>query len=343
MEQKIKSLVELNEKHSQFFCSQRLEREIYKAQHPTKVVAFKCMDGRIHLPTITNTPLGIIRPYRNIGGKFNLGWPLLNLSFDKLVMKSVREGNRVLVLVTYHFSAGDEHRGCAGFKYDCEKAKKETNEFKKQIQRVYGDNSQVVVPILIGVETDKDAIILHGENGEVVDLSILTETKKENLIEIIQRLYPNMPQRIVLDLLPLVEGNLEHMTEVKGQKPLADLEHGEWILAVGKGFDWLHTPNMALIVGPYDPNIGEPIKTAASIIKANIEKGKVSKGFVVLASAVYDDAEDLLRTKERAVYIRDLSVELIKENYPEMIEMMHPLAVVVNVNTLKMDVIDPVK
>jgi len=308
MEQEIKSLVELNEKHSKLFCSQRLERELYLAQHPTRVVAFKCMDGRILLPTITHTPLGIIRPYRNIGGKFNLGWPLLNQSFDKLVTNAVRGGNRTLILVTYHYSAGDEHRGCAGFKYDCEAAKKSTNEFKQQIQRVYGDNSQVVVPILIGVETDKDAIILHGENGEVVDLSMLADTKKESLKEMIQRLYPNMPERIVLDLLPLVAGNIEHIAEVKGKKPLADLEHGEWILAIGKGFDWLHTPNMALIVGPYDPNIGEPIKTAASIIKSNIEKGKVSKGFVVLASAVYSDAEDLLRTKERAIYMRDLSV-----------------------------------
>jgi len=340
MEQKIKSLIELNEKHSQLFCSQRLERELYLAQHPTKVVAFKCMDGRILLPTITHTPLGIIRPYRNIGGKFNLGWPLLNQSFDKLVMRNVREGNRTLVLVSYHYSAGDEHRGCAGFKYDCEAAKKSTNEFKKQIQRVYGDNSQVVVPILIGVETDKDAIIFHGENGEVADLSAIAAEDKKNLKGMIERLYPNMPERIILDLLPLVEGNLEHIAEVKGQKPHADLEHGEWILAVGKGFDWLHTPNMALIVGPYDPNIGEPIKTAASIIKSNIEKGKVSKGFVVLASAVYNDAEDFLRAKERAIYMKDLSVELVKEHYPDMVEMMNPIAVVVNTNTLKMEIVE---
>jgi hypothetical protein len=340
MEQKIKSLIDLNRKHSELFCSHRLERDLYRANHPTHVVAFKCMDGRINLPIITHTPLGIIRPYRNIGGKFNLGWPLLNLSFDKLVMKAVREGNRALILVTYHFSEGDEHRGCAGFKYDCEAAKQSTNEFKKQIQKVYGDNSQVVVPILIGVETDKDAIILHGENGEVLDLSNVVDATAQGLKDMIQRLYPNMPERIVEDLLPLVEGNIEHIAEVKGKKPHADLEHGEWVLAVGKGFDWLHTPNMALIVGPYDPNIGEPIKTAASIIKSNIASGKVSQGFVVLASAIYSDVEELLRAKERAIYMKDLSVELIKENHPDMVDMMYPISVVVNGNTMKMEIVE---
>lgn len=340
MEQKIQSLIDLNNNHSDLFCSQRLEREAYFAEHPTKVVAFQCMDGRILLPAITNTPLGIVRSYRNIGGKFNLGWPLLNMSFNKLVMDAMHEEDKIIVLATYHFSVGDKHRGCAGFKYDCEAAKKSTEEFKKQIQRVYGDKSQVVVPILIGVETDKDAIILHGENGEIVDLSTVTNAEVESLKEMIQRLYPHMPERIALDLLPLVKGNIDHIAEVKGKKPLADLEHGEWILAVGKGFDWLHTPNKALIVGPYDPNIGEPIKTAASIIKSNIEKGKVSKGFVVLASAVYNDAEDFLRAKERAIYMKDLSVDLIKENYPDMIDMINPLAVVVNTNTLKMEIVD---
>lgn len=341
MEKKIKSLIDLNQKHSELFCSQRLERELYFASHPTRVVAFKCMDGRIHLPTITHTPLGIIRPYRNIGGKFNLGWPLLNISFDKTVKSAVRRGNRVLVLVTYHYSSGDEHRGCAGFHYDCNEAKRFTEEFRKQILTVYGEDNQVVVPILVGIETDKDAMILHGDNGEIVDLSTITDSSEENLKSMIRRLYPNMPERIVLDLLPLVSGNIEHIAEIKGQKPVADLEHGEWVLAVGKGFDWLHTPNMALIVGPYDPNLGEPIKTAASIIKSNLDAGRIEKnGFVVLASSICGDAEEKLRAKERALYMKKLATEIIEKNYPEMVEMMHPVAVVIDYRTMKMEQVD---
>lgn len=339
MENKIKSLINLNAKHSEQFCSDRLDRELYLAKHPTQVVAFKCMDGRIHLPTITHTPLGIIRPYRNIGGKFNLGWPLLNNSFDNLVIKSVSKGNQVLVLVTYHFSEGDEHRGCAGFKYDCEAAKKFTVEFREQIQRIYGKSNRVVCPIIVGIETDKDAMLLHGEKGEVLDLSRVEDKSETSLKTELRKIYPTMPQRILEDLLPLVQGNIEHIAETKGQKPMDQLVHGEWILAVGKGFDWLHTPNMALIVGPYDPNIGDPIKTAASIIKSNMEARRVDKGFVVLSSAVYADPAEYLRTKERTLYLNQLAKKVVEDNFPEIVNLMNTLAVVVDVRTMKMEAV----
>jgi hypothetical protein len=299
------------------------------------------MDGRINLPIITHTPLGIIRPYRNIGGKFNLGWPLLNFSFEKLVNKAVNAGNRILVLITYHFSAGEEHRGCAGFKYDCDAAKKNTENFRKQILRVYGENNNVVVPVLVGIETDSDAMILHGENGEIVDLSKIEKKSENDLLEMIKRLFPNMPERIVSDLLPLVQGNIEHMGEIKGQKPTNELEHGEWVLAVGKGFDWLHTPNMALIVGPYDPNLGEPIKTAASIIKSNLEAGRIEKnGFVLVSSAVFSDPEEKLRTIERSRYMSELAKDIIESNFPDMISKMHIMTVVIDQNTMKMEVLN---
>ncbi|HMN19053.1 MAG TPA: carboxysome shell carbonic anhydrase [Candidatus Moranbacteria bacterium] len=341
MEQKIKTLIELNQKHSELYCAQRLERALYKAKHPTRVVAFKCMDGRIHLPAITHTPLGIIRPYRNIGGKFDLGWPLLNISFDRSVEGAIARGDRVLVLVTYHYSAGSEHRGCAGFHYDCEEAKRFTATFKEQIERVYGKGSQVVVPILVGVETDKDAMILHGATGEIVDLSTVEQADEEDLRIMLRRLYPQMPERVVEDLLPLVAGNIGHIAKIKGQKPLSELEHGEWVLAVGKGFDWLHTPNMALIVGPYDPNIGEPIKTAASIIKGNLEAGRIERnGFVILSSAICADAYERLRAIERSRYMSSLTKEIVEKNYPEIVEKMHIMSVIIDQNTMKMEVVD---
>lgn len=340
MKSKINLLVELNKKHSELFCSQKLERDLYRANHPTNVVAFKCMDGRIHLPVITQTPLGIISPYRNMGGRFDLGWPLLNVSFDEAVSRAVKRGERTLVLVTYHFSAGDAHRGCAGFNYDTEESKKFTAAFRDQIRRIYGESSQVVFPILIGVETDNDVLILHGDNGEVVDMSKVTEKDKKNLELMIRRLFPKMPERIVLDFLPIIKGNLLQIGETKKHKVEAQLVHGEWVLAVGKGFNWLHTPNLALIVGPYDPNIGEPIKIAAGIIKSNWESGRIEKGIVVLASAIYADAADKAKTQERAIFMKKLSEEIIAKNYPEMIEYMNSMAVVVDQNTMKMEAVE---
>ena len=297
------------------------------------------MDGRIHLPVITQTPLGIIKPFRNIGGKFDLGWPLLNIAFDDTVLRAVRKGERTLVLVTYHFSKGDHHRGCAGFGYDCEESIRFTANFRDQIRRIYGKENQVVFPVLIGIETDNDVLILHGDNGEVVDVSAIAEKEDDDLLTMIRRLFPNMPERVVLDFLPIIKGNLNQIGEVDKQKMEAQLVHGEWVLAVGKGFDWLHTPNLALIVGPYDPNIGEPIKTAAGIIKSNWESGRIEKGVVVLASAVYADAAEKTRTQERAIFMKKLTEDIIAKNYPEMVEYMNSLAVIVDHNTMKMETV----
>lgn len=334
-------LIELNKKHSEMFQNQRLERDLYLANHPTNIIVFKCMDGRIHMPTVTRTPLGIMRPFRNIGGKFDLGWPLLNESFDQSVKKNVAQGKRTLVLVTYHYSEGDEHRGCAGFNYDYEESKCFTENFKKQILRTYGENNNVVFPILVGLETDKDALIFHGENGNVVDVSTIKNKEEKDITAMFSKLYPNMPERILADLIPLVEGNIKCIAETrKNGKSFKNLVHGEWILAIGKGFDWLHTPNMALIVGPYDPNIGEPIKKAAGIIKSNLDEGRVEGGMVLLSSATYSDPEEKIRAKERALFMNRLSQEIIQDNYPEMVEKMHSMAVVLNVATMEMEVIE---
>ncbi|MEI6649948.1 MAG: hypothetical protein WCL23_00770 [Candidatus Moraniibacteriota bacterium] len=340
MENKKKMLIELNRKHSDMFMSQRLERDLYLANHPTKIIAFKCMDGRVHMPTVTHTPLGVMRPYRNIGGKFDLGWPLLNESFDRSVTRAVTKGNRVLVLVTYHFSAGDTHRGCAGFKYDCEESKRSTEQFRKQILRVYGENNGVVFPILVGLETDKDALIFHGEQGDIIDVSTITDGSEDNLHQLFRALYPSMPDRILADLIPLVSGNLAHVNETKSGKPVEDLVHGEWILAIGKGFDWLHTPNMALIVGPYDPNLGEPITTAAGIIRSNVNAGRAAGGFVLLSSAVYADPAERNRTKERSLYLNRLSQDIIRKNYPEIADLMHSMAVIMDSETMRMELVD---
>ena len=309
--------------------------------HPTNVVVFKCMDGRIHMPTVTRTPLGIMKPFRNIGGKFDLGWPLLNESFDQSVKKAVAAGNKTLVLVTYHYSEGDKHRGCAGFDYDCDASKKFTENFRKQILRTYGENNGVVFPILVGLETDKDALIFHGENGQILDVSTIKDASEKNLTSLFSKLYPLMPERIMFDLIPLVQGNIKCIQDTMSNgKPIEQLVHGEWVLAVGKGFDWLHTPNMALIVGPYDPNIGEPIKTAAGIIKSNLEEGRIEKGMVLLSSAIYFDPAEKIRAKERTLYMNRLSQDIIGKNYPGMLDQIHSMAVVLNAATMEMEVVE---
>ncbi len=344
-DEQIEYLLKKNKEHSDIFSSPgaRLAREKYRAQHPTEIAAFKCMDGRIHIPIATNTPLGIIQPWRNLGGKFDMGWPHFGMDVNNWVKYSVSNGRDCLILATYHYSRGHEHRGCAGYCYDTQLALSETKKLKQQIERVYGSSHQIVYPILFGFETDLDAVILHGENGEVVDLSEVQDKTEEGLRSMLRRLFPDMSLRILADFLPLIVGNVAHIEEVKmSNRPLSDTEHREWMIGVGRGFDWLHEPNTALIIGPFSPNLAEPIEKAAGIIKSNMEAGRTgNQSFTLLCSAIYRDAagSEPLMAKEKALFMKRFAIETIKVKFPELVDLMNPMAVTVDMVTRKMTVV----
>ncbi|MHB1291333.1 MAG: hypothetical protein ACYCY5_03995, partial [Sulfuricella sp.] len=277
IQERIDWLLDLARRHSASYSSPEsfLARERYLAEHPSAIVVLKCMDGRINIPVATNTPPGIIQPIRNLGGMFNLGWPHLGEVLANYVHERVSTGRRVLMLITYHFSKGDEHRGCAGFCYDTEAAKAHTYAIKKQVEHVFGSGHGTVYPIVCGFETDEDALILHGANGEILDISRLVPGDGDTLGLRLEALYPDMPNQIRQDLLPLVLGNIDHIAEVKHAARALDIEHREWMICVGRGFDFLHMPNLALIIGPYSPDLADPIRQAAGIIENNMRAGRI--------------------------------------------------------------------
>ena len=82
-------------------------------------------------------------------------------------------GQRVLMLITYHFSRGDAHRSCAGFAYRTADAVAHVQGVKAQLEHVFGRRHGSVYPLVCGFETDEDALILHGAGGGTLDLSTL--------------------------------------------------------------------------------------------------------------------------------------------------------------------------
>lgn len=74
--ERIDWLFALADRHGKTFRSPEawLARERYLSEHPTAIAVLKCMDGRINIPVVTNTPIGILMPFRNLGGMFDLGW-----------------------------------------------------------------------------------------------------------------------------------------------------------------------------------------------------------------------------------------------------------------------------
>lgn len=337
----IQWLLARNREQSALYCSpdEALLRRQYRAKHPTRIAALKCMDGRILLPRITNSPVGVIQPFRNMGGVFDLGWPFFGILLQQWEQESIAGGRDGLILVTYHFSKGDPHRGCRGFNYDTEAAKAAARKMRAQIERVFGRSHSVVYPLVVGIETDEDALIFHGVEEKTLDVSSLSgAADHEEVLQKLHALYPDMKQRMLLDLLPLVLGNRDHVAQIRAEhRPIADLSHHEQVLAIGRGFDWLHAPNRALIIGPFSYDLATPITAAAGILLNNLRTYSVSEaeGVVLMAAGLYKDpvGSESLLAAEKAASLARLSLTTIQEKVPDLMPHLAVLVGTVDVNT----------
>jgi hypothetical protein len=353
IEERLDWLWRLSREHSEEFQNPEavLARKRYLALHPTHIIVLKCMDGRIHIPCATRTPLGIIEPFRNLGGMFDLGWPYLGEVLTNSVNAAADQGKRVLIVITYHFSKGDALRGCAGFNFDKAASIRYVEGIKRQVEEVFGAGRQTVYPVVFGFETDEDALILHGEkdvwdlSGEVPETPDGQDPDEEDSILAgrLARLYPDMPGRIVRDLAPLVRGNLRHIRETRASGRALATEHREWMICLGRGYDFLHEPNLALIVGPYSPDLSSPVTRAAGIIASNMEKGRIpDDGFLLLASAPYREAGvDRMRAILKSRFLSSFADEVIRREHPGLYPRMIRRAAVLNWATRELELLEP--
>jgi hypothetical protein len=137
-------------------------------------------------------------------------------------------------------------------------------------------------------------LVIHGAGETTLDLATFSENDAATLEPRLAALLPDMPAQMRVDLLPLLRGNLEHIALVREQarrhERLLGVEHREWMICLGRGFDFLHTPNLALIIGPYSPDLADPLRKAAAIIEGNMKAGRIpDDGFLLLASVPYDE------------------------------------------------------
>jgi hypothetical protein len=326
IQERIDWLFDLADRHGASFRSPEawLARQRYLAEHPTAIAVLKCMDGRVNLPVVSKTPVGILMPFRNLGGRFDLGWPHLGEVLANHVQRMVSTGRRVLFVINYHFSQGDPQRGCAGFNYDTAAAMAHTLEIRHQVECIFGAGHGTVYPLVVGLETDEDALIIHGSDGQKLELANLGASDRATLDLRLAALLPDMPAQMRADLLPLLHGNLEHIEEVRAQvrrnERTLDIEHREWMICLGRGFDFLHTPNVALIIGPYSPNLAEPIHRAAGIIQSNMQAGRIpDDGLLLLASVPYDEiGVDRARAEIKSRFLSGFAAEVIRREFPEL-------------------------
>lgn len=341
-------VISRNIEQSNDFCeaSVRSWRHKYRVAHPTEVAAFKCMDGRLNLALMTETPPGIIQPFRNVGGKFDLGWPFFGELIKEWVQYALSRNRACLIFVTYHFSKGDKHRGCKGHGYDTDAAKKGAEELCRQIELVYGKKMRIVHPIVVGIETDDEALIFHGEDGGLYNVSERLGDSAEAIQSELARLYPTMVMQTLVDLVPFVEGNQQHVRKIHAaQRAPIELDHAEQIVAVGRGFDWLHLPNRALIVGPYDHDWPSAVATAGTIVLDNIKQGRVpaKEGSLLLVSSFARDEQGSFGWNtaiEKARYLERVSLKILHERVPDLVPYLGVLKGVNDAQTRKLHVLD---
>lgn len=245
------------------------------------------------------------------------------------------------MIVTYHFSTGDEQRGCRGFDCDKRAAMNFAQKLKQQFDGVFGGTKPYVV--WCGVETDFESLILHGENGDVIDLANVRQDDNDSVNNMLTNLYPTMSSPVRNAFALLVAGNIQHTAYIREtNRPIEEAEHREWVLAVGRGLDWLREPNTALIVGPFHPDLSIPLTTAANLLLNNVRKGRTNgEGVVLMSAAPYrDQGVNRRAAVEKALYLGRLSGEIICQNVPELCEHLNHLVGVVNMHTRQFEVIE---
>lgn len=342
--ERIEWLLRHASRHSSEFCSPEasLARDRYLTKHPTAIVALQCMDGRLHLPVATRTPPGIIQPFRSLGGTFDLGCPSFGEVFARHVAQMISEGRRVLVLITYHFSRGDVRRGCAGFDCDTDAAVAQSYWIKRQVEQVFGTDHEAVFPVVCGIETDEDALILHGENGDRLDLSEVMPEDAPSLALRLAAIFPTIPKQVRGDLTPLTCGNLGRIAWMRKNAGLLDIQHREWMICLGRGFDFLHTPNIALIIGSYNPNLSDSVRKAAGIIEASMQAGRIpDDGFLLLASAPYlEPRVDRARAELQSRFLATFATEVIRADFPALAKKMFIHNAVLDWHSRKLETIE---
>jgi hypothetical protein len=115
------------------------------------------------------------------------------------------------------------------------------------------------------------------------------------------------------------------------------------MICVGRGFDFLHTPNLALIIGPYSPNLGEPIRRAAGIIQANMKAGRIpDDGFLLLSSVLYDEiGVDRARAELKSRFLAKFAAEVVSAEFPELASKMATRTAVLDWRSRTLETIAP--
>lgn len=333
-------IVAINAEQSVRYVADEAARKRYWAQHPTFFACIKCMDGRVLFPSMTQTPIGIVKPFRAIGGKFNIWWPSFLGRVRHWVEKAISIGSRSFIFVTYHFSASDSHLGCAGWAYDTEASRAHAEHLQKELTYVFGEQLTAVV---VGVETDEDNLLLHGSGGDVSGASLIGATEADAQ-SALRRAFPDMHPQTIHDLAPFLLGNAARVADLRRDpREKEDKEHNERVIAIGQGFDWLAQANLALIINDADPNLADSVRVAASLIQKKMATAALGDDATIFTCIpYYEPGLDYRQAVARAKGLMEFAWQIAASANPQLVSnaRLHAMAAVMWEPNKRIEVVD---
>jgi hypothetical protein len=323
--QKKKFYLDLNEENAKLFEQGEEDRLRFFVEGSSFFCGFPCGDGRTHhLARMTKTSLGIIKIIPSLGGLFKIGWPSLQKEVVDWMKRNKEEEKCSVFITTYHFSRSSKARCCAGFSGDTKKAFTAAWNFRKELELLFGKNNNTLV-ITIGIETDSDSFILHGDDPKkTLDLFLLDEchSKPSNVLNEIMSLIPSIRKNVAKDLLMLLMGNLRHIKEVKasGRKP-ENSHHQESLIYMGKNSSWLNHPNTALLISTLPLNITKQATKALTVMHGNIEHGRIRPEWIFMPCASYNGNDETGISKRGAEFrtkeFTDFFMNILTKQFPK--------------------------
>jgi hypothetical protein len=319
--------MEQNRQYSDLHVENEPFRARLRKRHSTQIGVWECMDGRTRMESVSEMLPGILQTWANGGGVFSLTWPYFQSSFMDWYRHARENSRECILLVVWHRSRSHTHLGCKAHQYDDAMAESVARAQAKELWNLFKEDDQErhLYPVVCCLETDSEGLAFRMKEGsEVLDLFSVLDFSERELRERVYALYPEIPHRILNDLLAtVISGNIQHIRKVMTlNRTVEACDHCESIIAVGRGFGWLNRE--AFVIAPFDPRFPDMVATAAKIVLGNIEKGTidVKKGAMLLASApsrtsLGKPGREVAGLK--ASKFLDDALSVIKERVPELV------------------------
>jgi carboxysome shell carbonic anhydrase len=315
-----------------------------------------CADGRLAhvIRYVMRFPQSQVRRKSFAGAMFNIDdnvqkWIEIEmLRHREAKPNAADEPTRYLKAVAYHYSTVDpQHEGCAAHGSDTDLAARsgleQLNAFKLAIENSFCCGASIDL-LLVGIDTDTDAMRLHIPNAEgqidvnryvdTLDIFKVTqfgskEEGREFIANQVRSCAPDVMEGMLKFTAQLIENNLSQIDYVRryfGQA-YADTGHAERFIGAGVGFEDIQLRNLM-----YFSYLNTVEESAADMdVGIKIFTGlNVTHGLPVPVVVRFDYHSQVPGARERAIARCERVAQALQDRYSDLYQngLLHILQVV---------------